>query len=61
MKINNVIHSLTCITRLFSKGKKNCNALKKDLLFKTKGLHLVATPQVKDDKALNLLTKDPHN
>jgi len=46
------MHSLTCITRLFSKGGKNCNALKKDS--HSKGSTLVATPQVKDDKALTL-------
>ena len=54
VKINNAIHSLTCITRLFSKRGKNCNALKKDLHSKNKVLQLVATPQVKYDKTLTL-------
>jgi len=48
------MYSLTSITWLFSKGGKNCNPLKKDFHSKNRGLHLVATTPVKDDKALTL-------
>jgi len=46
------MHSLTCITRIFSKDGKKVN-FSQERFCTPKGLHLVATLQVKEVKAFN--------